>query len=334
MAILITGTAGFIGNALALRLINDSHEVIGIDNHNDYYDVTLKEDRLKLLDNSKYIHFKKDINDYEELRKIFTNHEINYVINLAAQAGVRYSIENPFAYIQSNISGFINILELSKEFSIKHLIYASSSSVYGANRRLPFSTSDNVDHPISLYAATKKSNELMAHSYSALFNLPTTGLRFFTVYGPYGRPDMALFKFTKHMLENKPIEIYNNGNHVRDFTYIDDIVESISRIIFKPALPDKSWNALAPDPSSSFAPWKVFNIGNNNPVNLMDYIETIEECLGLTAKKKFFPLQDGDVPETYAEVDDLYESISFKPETNYKDGIKKFINWYLKYYKI
>lgn len=333
MSILVTGSAGFIGNTLTRRLIDEDLHVVGVDNHNDYYDVNLKNARIKLIENTNYIHYKNDINDLSRLDKIFREHEIEYVVNLAAQAGVRYSIENPHAYISANISGFMNILELSKKYSVKHLIYASSSSVYGANRKIPFSTSDNVDHPISLYAATKKSNELMAHTYSALFNLPTTGLRFFTVYGPYGRPDMALFKFTKLMLEGKPIEVYNNGNHVRDFTYIDDIVESIKRITFKPASPNPKWDPKSPDPSSSFAPWRVFNIGNNNPVNLMDYIETIEDCLEITAEKIFLPLQDGDVPETFAEVDDLYDAISFKPEINYKQGIKKFIDWYLEYYK-
>lgn len=333
MAVLITGTAGFIGNALARRLISDSHEVIGVDNHNNYYDQSLKEDRIQLLDPKKYVHYRTDITDLKELELIFKKHKIDHVVNLAAQAGVRYSIENPHAYIQSNIVGFCNILEMCRHYKIQHLVYASSSSVYGANKKVPFSTNDNVDHPLSLYAASKKSNELMAHTYSSLFNLPTTGLRFFTVYGPYGRPDMALFKFTKSILNHEPIKVFNFGNHVRDFTYIDDIVESIKRVIFMPAKENKSWDGMNPDPSSSFAPWKVFNIGNNNPINLMEYIGAIENCLGIEAEKIMLPLQDGDVPETYADVTDLYNTIQFKPGTDVRAGIKNFIDWYLKYYE-
>lgn len=332
--ILVTGSSGFIGNALSKVLLEKNFNIIGIDNHNDYYDPKLKDSRLSLIKNHiNFSHYQVDLEDLNALENVFQSNQIDCVINLAAQAGVRYSIENPHVYIQSNIVGFLNILELSKIHSIKHLIYASSSSVYGANSQVPFSIHHNVDHPLSLYAATKKSNELMAHTYSSLFKLPTTGLRFFTVYGPYGRPDMALFKFTKSIINNQPIEVYNYGNHVRDFTYIDDITEAIRRLITMPAEPNASWDSNNPDPGTSFAPWRVFNIGNNHPINLMDYIEAIENELGKRAEKKLLPLQDGDVPNTFADVQDLYNTINFKPQTSYKVGVSNFIKWYLDYYK-
>ncbi|PTJ42073.1 NAD-dependent epimerase [Mammaliicoccus sciuri] len=334
MIILITGTAGFIGSHLAKKLIKQGHKVIGIDNINDYYDVRIKEDRLKSIGTSNFTFYKINLEDELEMDKIFQNEKPQVVINLAAQAGVRYSLENPKAYIDSNIVGFTNILECSRHHKVEHLIYASSSSVYGANTSKPFSTSDNIDHPLSLYAATKKSNELMAHTYSHLYNLPTTGLRFFTVYGPWGRPDMALFKFTKAIVNDEEIDVYNHGNMMRDFTYVDDIVEAISRLVKKPAEPNPEWSGANPDPSSSYAPYKIYNIGNNSPVRLMEFVEAIENKLGKKAKKNYMDLQPGDVPETYANVDDLYKSINFKPETTIQDGVNKFIDWYLKYYSI
>lgn len=333
MKILITGAAGFIGSHLAKKLIAQHHEVIGVDNINDYYSVSLKEDRLKSIGDNNFTFFKLNLEDYEDLKEVFIKEQPEVVINLAAQAGVRYSLENPRAYIDANVVGFMNILECSRHFDVKHLIYASSSSVYGANTSKPFSTSDNIDHPLSLYAATKKSNELMAHTYSHLYQLPTTGLRFFTVYGPWGRPDMALFKFTKAIVNDEAIDVYNHGNMMRDFTYVDDIVEAISRLIEKPAEPNPEWSGANPDPSSSYAPYKVYNIGNNSPVRLMEFVEAIENKLGKTAKKNYMDLQAGDVPETYANVDDLYNNIDFKPETSIQDGVNKFIDWYLNYYK-
>lgn len=332
--ILITGAAGFIGSHLSLKLIRDGYKVVGIDNLNDYYSVQLKEDRLSLLENESFTFYKTDLENMEEINKIFEAEYPDVVINLAAQAGVRYSLENPKAYIDANIVGFTNILEVCRHFKVDHLIYASSSSVYGANTSLPFSTNDNIDHPLSLYAATKKANELMAHTYSSLYNIPTTGLRFFTVYGPWGRPDMALFMFTKNILEGKKINVFNNGNMMRDFTFVDDIVEAISRLINKPAEPNKEWNGSKPDPSSSYAPYKVYNIGNNSPVSLMEFIESIEEKTGKKAMKNYMPLQAGDVPATYADVNDLYENINFKPQTNIKDGVGKFVDWYRSYYKV
>lgn len=335
MQILITGAAGFIGFNLSKKLLSMGHSVIGIDNMNDYYEVSLKESRLsQLIDKEEFKSYKIDLENRDKVESVFKENNIEVVINLAAQAGVRYSIENPYAYIDSNIVGFMNILEVCRHNKIGHLIYASSSSVYGANTSLPFSTSDNIDHPLSLYAATKKANELMAHTYSSLYNLPTTGLRFFTVYGPWGRPDMALFKFTKNIINEKSIDVYNNGDMMRDFTFIDDIVESISRLIDKPAKVNPEWSGENPDPSTSYAPYKIYNIGNNSPVKLMEYIKAIEEKLGIEAKKNFMPLQAGDVPATYANVDDLYRDINFKPETNIKDGVGKFIDWYLNYYQI
>lgn len=332
--VLVTGSAGFIGSHLSKRLLEEGHQIIGIDNINDYYDPQLKEDRLKQLDNDNFTNIRTDLEDFDVINQTFEKYKPEIVINLAAQAGVRYSLENPHAYINSNIVGFTNILEACRHNKVEHLIYASSSSVYGANTSKPFSTSDNIDHPLSLYAATKKSNELMAHTYSHLYNLPTTGLRFFTVYGPWGRPDMALFLFTKAIVNDDPIDVFNNGNMMRDFTYVDDIVESITRLTKRPARPNTEWSGANPDPGSSYAPYKVYNIGNNSPVKLMDFIEAIENKLGKTAKKNFLPLQAGDVPETYANVDDLYRDIDFQPETTIQDGVNKFIDWYLEYYEV
>lgn len=334
MKVLITGAAGFIGSHLAKKLISQGYEVIGVDNINDYYDPQLKEDRLASIGKDNFKFYKTDLENFEELNAIFIKNKPEVVVNLAAQAGVRYSLENPMAYIDSNIVGFVNILECCRHHEVKHLIYASSSSVYGANTSKPFATTDNIDHPLSLYAATKKSNELMAHTYSHLYNLPTTGLRFFTVYGPWGRPDMALFKFTKAIVNDEEIDVYNHGNMMRDFTYVDDIVEAISRLVKRPAQPNPEWSGDNPDPSSSYAPYKIYNIGNNSPVRLMEFVEAIENKLGKTAKKNYMDLQPGDVPETYANVDDLYNNIDFKPETTIQDGVNKFIDWYLDYYSI
>ncbi|RIN86437.1 NAD-dependent epimerase [Mammaliicoccus sciuri] len=334
MKILITGTAGFIGSHLSKNLIAQGHSVIGIDNINDYYDVRIKEDRLKSIGTTNFTFYKINLENESAMNEIFENEKPQVVVNLAAQAGVRYSLENPRAYIDSNIVGFTNILECSRHHKVEHLIYASSSSVYGANTSKPFSTSDNIDHPLSLYAATKKSNELMAHTYSHLYNLPTTGLRFFTVYGPWGRPDMALFKFTKAIVNDEEIDVYNHGNMMRDFTYVDDIVEAISRLVKKPAQPNPEWSGVNPDPSSSYAPYKIYNIGNNSPVRLMEFVEAIENKLGKKAKKNYMDLQPGDVPETYANVDDLFKNIDFKPETTIQDGVNQFVDWYIDYYSI
>lgn len=332
--VLITGVSGFIGSHLAKKLIEKNYKVIGIDNMNDYYSVQLKEDRLNVLLNGEIKNYKVNLEDTDAVQEVFYIEKPDVVINLAAQAGVRYSIENPHIYITSNVNGYVNILESCRHHNIKHLIYASSSSVYGANTSKPFSTSDNIDHPLSLYAATKKSNELMAHTYSHLYKLPTTGLRFFTVYGPWGRPDMALFKFTKAIVNDEPIDVYNHGNMMRDFTYVDDIVEAISRLVEKPAQPNPEWSGANPDPSSSYAPYKVYNIGNNSPVRLMEFVEAIEKKVGKTATKNFMDLQPGDVPETYANVEDLFNNINFKPSTNIQDGVNSFVDWYLEYYKI
>lgn len=334
MKILITGAAGFIGSTLTKKLLKQNYSIIGIDNLNDYYSVSLKEARLSLLENPNFVFYKTDLEKNKEITSIFEKEKPDVVVNLAAQAGVRYSIENPRAYIDSNIVGFTNILEASRHNEIKHLIYASSSSVYGANTSLPFSVHDNIDHPLSLYAATKKANELMAHTYSSLYNIPTTGLRFFTVYGPWGRPDMALFMFTKNILEGKAINVFNNGEMMRDFTYVDDIVEAITRLVEKPAQPNPEWTGENPDPGTSYAPYKIYNIGNNSPVRLMDFIEAIEEKTGKKAIKNFMPLQAGDVPATYANVEDLYRDIDFQPETNIKDGVGKFVDWYVSYYGV
>ena len=333
--VLVTGCAGFIGFHVAKKLLEKKYYVFGLDNINDYYDPKLKLSRLKILqdyDNFKF--YKMDLVERFDILKIFDKEKFEYVIHLAAQAGVRYSLKNPYAYIDSNIVGFINILEGCRLNKTKHLVYASSSSVYGANTKMPFSVHDNVDHPVSLYAATKKSNELMAHTYSVLYGIPTTGLRFFTVYGPWGRPDMALFKFTKAILENKPIEIYNYGNMERDFTYIDDIVEGVIRVMKKIPKPSKNWSGEKPDPGTSFCRYKIYNIGNNNPVKLIKFIQVLEQCLGKKAKKKFLPIQKGDVVKTYADVDDLCKDVRFKPSTTIDVGIKNFINWYKEYYKI
>jgi UDP-glucuronate 4-epimerase len=333
--ILITGSAGFIGFHLTKKVTNLGYEVIGIDNMNDYYDVSLKQSRLDILNKIPAFQFKQiDLADQQSINQLFAEHKFSCVVNLAAQAGVRYSIINPHAYLQSNLHGFLNILEACRHNKTGHLIYASSSSVYGANRKMPFSVHHNVDHPISLYAASKKSNELMAHTYSALYGLPTTGLRFFTVYGPYGRPDMALFLFTKAIIEGKPIDVYNNGKMKRDFTYVDDIVESISRLIPKIPKPDPNWSGMSPDPSSSFAPYRIYNIGNNKPEDLMRFIEIIEEKLGKKAVRNYMPIQDGDVPETYADVTDLMQEVDFKPSTPIEVGIGNFVDWYREYYKV
>ena len=333
--ILITGCAGFIGFHLTRKAVMLGYQVIGVDNLNDYYDVSLKKTRLQLLNDLPGFTFRQlDLADQQGVARLFRENAFTCVINLAAQAGVRYSLINPHAYLESNMLGFLNILEGCRHQKTGHLIYASSSSVYGANKKMPFSVHDNVDHPLSLYAASKKSNELMAHTYSSLYDLPTTGLRFFTVYGPFGRPDMALFIFTKAILENQPIDVYNHGKMKRDFTYIDDIVESVARLIPKIPKPNPEWSGMDPDPSSSFAPYRLYNIGNNNPIELSRFIEIIEEKLGKKADKKFLPLQDGDVPENYANVDDLMREIDFKPSTPVETGIGKFIDWYLEYYQV
>ncbi|MEC8448640.1 MAG: NAD-dependent epimerase [Pseudomonadota bacterium] len=332
MKVLVTGSAGFIGSALSIRLLDRGDDVVGLDNHNNYYDPNLKEARLsRYLDNPKYEHIRADIEDKELITEIFESYKFDGVINLAAQAGVRYSIENPHAYLNSNILGFGNILEGCRNSRISHLVYASSSSVYGSNTEMPFSIHHNVDHPLSLYAASKKANELMAHTYSHLYKLPTTGLRFFTVYGPWGRPDMALFKFTDAILSGKKIQVFNYGKHRRDFTYIDDIVEGVVRVLDKPAESNPNWSGEAPDPGSSLAPWRVYNIGNNSPVELMDYISAIEDSLGITVEKELLPLQPGDVPDTFADVDDLVRDFDYKPSINVKEGVEKFIDWYKEY---
>ncbi len=333
--VLVTGSAGFIGYHLSQKLCAQGYRVVGFDNLNNYYDVNLKKSRLNVLNRNSNFSFEQgDLTDGPRINMVFDRFNFKYVVNLAAQAGVRYSLTNPHAYLESNLHGFLNILEACRHHKTDHLVYASSSSVYGANKKMPFSVHHNVDHPISLYAASKKANELMAHTYSALYNLPTTGLRFFTVYGPYGRPDMALFLFTKAIIEGKPIDVFNHGKMKRDFTYVDDIVESISRLIPKVAKSNPDWDGLAPDPATSFAPYKIFNIGNNNPIELLRYIEVIEEKLSKKAVKNFLPLQEGDVPETYADVDDLMREVGFKPSTSIETGIGNFVEWYLDYYKI
>ena len=333
--ILITGAAGFIGFHLSRRLINEGYQVTGLDNINDYYDVNLKKARLSILKGIPGFSFKKiDLKEKSKIDQLFRDSEFDYVVNLAAQAGVRYSLENPYAYIESNIDGFLNILEASRQYPVKHLVFASSSSVYGANTKMPFSVHDNVDHPISLYAASKKANELMAHTYASLYKIPVTGLRFFTVYGPWGRPDMALFLFTKAIFEDKTIDVYNHGKMKRDFTYIDDIVEGIVRLIPKFPEADPLWSGDHPDPSSSFAPYRIYNIGNNSPVELMKFIETIERCAGKKAFKNFMDIQKGDVPATYADVDDLMNDVGFRPNTSIEDGVKAFVDWYREFYKI
>lgn len=333
MKILVTGVAGFIGFHLARRLLQEGKQVVGIDNLNDYYDVQIKQDRLKLLAEEPNFQFQKiDLADRSAMEVLFKTGGFRQVAHLAAQAGVRYSIENPYAYVDSNLVGFTHILEGCRHADVEHLVYASSSSVYGANTTTPFSVHHNVDHPISLYAATKKANELMAHTYSHLYGLPTTGLRFFTVYGPWGRPDMAIFKFTKAILEEKPIDVYNQGKMQRDFTYIDDIVEGIVRLLDRTAEPNLAWSSAQPDPGTSVAPYRVYNIGNNCPIELMYLIETLEKTLGREAEKNFLPMQPGDVPQTYADVDDLIEAVGFAPTTTIEEGIARFVEWYQTYY--
>ncbi len=332
-SVLITGAAGFIGFHLAHRLLNDGYSVVGIDNLNDYYDVSLKEDRLKQLESFDDFEFQKiDLSHRADLEALFQSHTIEVVINLAAQAGVRYSLKNPHAYVESNLVGFVNLLECCRHFNVRHLVFASSSSVYGANTNMPFSVHDNVDHPVSLYAATKKSNELMAHTYSHLYNLPATGLRFFTVYGPWGRPDMAIFLFTKAILADKPIQVFNHGNMQRDFTYVDDIIEGVVRVMKTSPDPNPDWSGRHPDPGTSYAPYRIYNIGNNQPVTLMRFIEALEKHLGKTAEKDFLDMQPGDVPATCADIDDLYKAVGFKPVTTIEDGIGRFVDWYKSYY--
>ena len=332
MKLLITGAAGFIGSALTIRLLDQGSTVIGIDNHNDYYDPELKEARLaRHIDHDNYTHFRMDIEDGEAIQELFKRCKFDGVINLAAQVGVRYSIENPSAYINTNIVGFGHILEGCRLNNVGHLVYASSSSVYGANSKIPYSVRDNVDHPLSPYAASKKANELMAHTYSHLYGLPTTGLRFFTVYGPWSRPDMALFKFTKAIVAGEKIPVYNHGKHRRDFTYIDDIIEGVIRVLDKPPEQKVDWEGDSSDAGSSRAPWRIFNIGNNSSVELIDFIDAIENALGIKAKREFLPMQPGDALETYADVDDLFKEFDFKPSTTINNGIENFIRWYKEY---
>ncbi len=335
MKVLVTGSAGLIGSALAIRLLERGDEVIGIDNLNDYYDISLKKDRLARNQSySGYTDVFGSLEDRELLTSVFAEHQPQRVVNLAAQAGVRYSLINPRAYIDTNLVGFGNILEECRNHNIEHLVYASSSSVYGANTDMPFSVHHNVDHPVSLYAATKKANELMAHAYSHLYALPTTGLRFFTVYGPWGRPDMAYFSFTKKILNNEPIEVYNYGNCKRDFTYIDDIVEGVVRVLGRIPQADESWDRSNPDPATSYAPYKLYNIGNNQTVDLLYFISVLEDCLGKKSEQNLLPLQPGDVPETYANVDDLVRDVGYKPSTTIETGLASFVEWYKEYYKV
>jgi len=333
--ILVTGAAGFIGAALSRRLLDRGDEVVGLDVMNDYYDVAVKEARLApLLETPGFTFVKMDLADRGGIEALFAEQQFDAVMNLAAQAGVRYSLENPHAYVDSNLVGFVNLLEGCRHNEVGHFVYASSSSVYGANTSMPFSVHDNVDHPLSLYAASKKANELMAHTYSHLYGFPSTGLRFFTVYGPWGRPDMALFLFTKKILAGEPIDVFNYGHHRRDFTYIDDIVEGVIRVIDHPAQPNPDWDSAAPDPGSSKAPWQVYNIGNNQPIELMRYIEVLEDWLGKKAEKNLLPLQPGDVPDTYANVEDLVHDLDYKPDTPIEVGIKNFVDWYRDYYGV
>jgi UDP-glucuronate 4-epimerase len=333
--ILVTGAAGFIGFHLSQRLLERGDEVVALDNLNDYYDVTLKKDRLEqLLSKPGFSFHILDLADREGIAKLFAQSSFDKVVNLAAQAGVRYSLKNPHAYVDSNLVGFVNILEGCRHTGVQHLVFASSSSVYGANTKIPFSVHDNVDHPVSLYAASKKANELMAHTYSSLYGLPTSGLRFFTVYGPWGRPDMALFIFTKAILEGRPIDVFNYGKMKRDFTYIDDIVEGIIRVTDCTSVPNPNWSSHTPDPGTSYAPYKIYNIGNNQPVELMHFIETLENYLGMKAEKNLLPMQPGDVPATYADVDALVHEVGFKPNTTIEVGIERFVKWYRSYYQV
>ncbi len=334
MKILVTGAAGFIGFHTANQLLERGDTVVGLDNFNDYYDVGLKDARAAILnDFDDFTMVRLDLNDREGIEKLFKDEGFEKVVHLAAQAGVRYSIENPHAYIDSNIVGTLHILEGCRHHEVQHLVYASSSSVYGSNTAMPFSVHQNVDHPLALYGATKKATELMAHCYSSLYELPTTGLRFFTVYGPFGRPDMALFLFTRNILEGKPIDVFNYGNHRRDFTYIDDIVEGVIRTMDHTAAANPDWDAGKPDPGSSKAPYRLYNIGNQQPIELMRYIEVIEECLGKKAEKNLLPMQPGDVPDTFADTDDLVQDVGYQPDTPIEVGIRKFVDWYLDYYK-
>jgi UDP-glucuronate 4-epimerase len=335
MKVLVTGSAGFIGSALSLRLLERGDTVLGVDNLNDYYDVGLKRARLaRTLVHPGYTDLRLDLEDRAGIATAFAEHRPDRVVNLAAQAGVRYSIENPLAYVDTNLVGFAHILEGCRHHGVEHLVYASSSSVYGANTTMPFSVHDNVDHPLSLYAASKKANELMAHTYSHLYGLPTTGLRFFTVYGPWGRPDMALFKFTRAILAGEPIDVFNYGHHRRDFTYVDDIVEGVIRVLDRVPEPNPAWRGDAPDSATSSAPYRLYNIGNHQPVELMHYIEVLEQCLGRTAEKNLLPLQPGDVPDTYADVDDLVHELDYKPDMAVEDGIARFVEWYRGYYRV
>jgi UDP-glucuronate 4-epimerase len=334
MKILVTGSAGFIGAALTAKLLATGNEVVGVDSHNDYYDPRLKEDRLALfVAHPGYTHLRLNLADREGIDALFKEHQPKRVVNLAAQAGVRYSLENPSAYIDANIVGFANILEGCRRYGVEHLVYASTSSVYGANTQLPYSVHQNTDHPLSLYAATKKANELMAHSYSHLYGIPSTGLRFFTVYGPWGRPDMALFKFTKAILKNEPIQLFNSGRHVRDFTYIDDIVEGIVRVLSRPAGKTLNWNGNDPDPSRSAAPFRIYNIGNSKPVKLLDYVGALEKALGKSAKKEWLPVQSGDVLDTHADIRELIDDFEYQPRINIDDGVRRFVSWYLNHYR-
>jgi len=334
MKILVTGAAGFIGFYTSKQLLERGDTVVGLDNFNDYYDVSLKNGRAAILDDyDNFSMLRMDLADRAAMEKLFAGEKFDKVVNLAAQAGVRYSIENPHSYIDSNIVGFVNVLEGCRHNEVKHLVYASSSSVYGANTAMPFSIHQNVDHPLALYGATKKANELMAHTYSNLYKLPTTGLRFFTVYGPYGRPDMALFMFTKNIIEGKTIDVFNYGKHRRDFTYVEDIVEGVVRTMDHTAEPNEDWDAADPDPGTSMAPYRIYNIGNQQPVELMRYIEVLEECLGKKAEKNMLPLQPGDVPDTYADTSDLVKDVDYQPNTTIETGIKNFVEWYLDFYK-
>lgn len=333
--ILVTGAAGFIGFHTCRALLDRGEQVVGLDNMNAYYEVSLKEARLARLIGREGFSFERaDVADLEAMERVFATYHPDRVVHLAAQAGVRYSLQNPHAYVSSNLTGFMNILECCRHASIAHLVYASSSSVYGANTRMPFSVHHNVDHPVSLYAATKKANELMAHTYSHLYGLPTTGLRFFTVYGPWGRPDMALFLFTRAILEGRPIELFNNGRMKRDFTYIDDIVEGVLRTLDRVPTGDPSWSGEDPDPGTSRAPYRVYNIGNNQPVELTEFVEAIEEALGKKAEKRYLPMQPGDVPATWADVDDLMRDVGFRPRTSIREGIRRFVAWYREYYGV
>jgi UDP-glucuronate 4-epimerase len=332
--ILVTGAAGFIGFHLSRRLLERGDTVVGLDNLNPYYDVTLKQARLQILEEKENFRFVRvDLSDRKTMEALFADERFEIVVNLAAQAGVRYSLKNPHAYVESNLVGFLNVLEGCRHQQVKHLVFASSSSVYGANTRMPFSVHDNVDHPLSLYAATKKANELMAHTYAALYGLPCTGLRFFTVYGPWGRPDMALFLFTRAILEGRPIDVFNEGRMMRDFTYIDDIIEGLVRVMERIPARDADWRGDRPDPSASFAPYRLYNIGNNQPVALLDFIAILEGHLGRKAQKNFLPLQAGDVPATFADVDDLSADVGFKPATPIAEGIRRFVEWYRDYYR-